>query len=207
MRKVLIVEDDASVAGMVRELLLTEGYLSVHAADTDSAWATLIAEDPDAAILDLWLYGRDSGWELLDRIRGNEHFQTLPVVILTGVTGSDTVEKAHAQGAEYLNKPFTPAALIDRLRRVMRAAGRAPALRTYEVVLLTPKFRVEGSLHVTEELTRFSDAWEALVGDSRIYLPLTDATIKTLDGSETFAVRDILEVRKSDVTAVFLSDA
>ena len=206
MRKILIVEDDASVAGMVRELLLEEGFLSVHASDSDSGWATLIAEDPDAAILDLWLYGRDSGWELLDRIRGNEHFQTLPVVILSGVTGSEVVDRAAAQGAEFLNKPFTPAALIDRLRRALRAAGRVPELRSHAVVMLTPQFRIEGMLHVNEELGRFSDAWEALVRDPRGYVPVTGASIRSHDGSKIFAERDLVELRKKDVTAVFLQE-
>ena len=109
MRKILIVDDDPGVAGLVKELLLQEGFLAVHAADTDSGWASLLTEDPDAAILDLWLYGREAGWELLDRIRSNEHFQDLPVVILTGVTGDDVALKAKERGAEYLIKPFTRA--------------------------------------------------------------------------------------------------
>ena len=69
MRKVLIVEDDPNVATLVRELLHEEGFLAVHSPDVDSGWASLIAEDPDAAIIDLWLYGREAGWELLQRIR------------------------------------------------------------------------------------------------------------------------------------------
>ena len=203
MRKILIVDDDPAVAGLVKELLLEEGFISVYAGDSDSGWAALLSEDPDAAILDLWLYGRESGWELLDRIRANEHFETLPVVILTGVTGDEVVKRAHERGAEYLTKPFTGPALIDRLRRAMRAAGRSPGTRTHAVVLLTPAFRIEGTIHIAEELDRFSDAWEALVRDARAYFPLTDATIRTLDGAQVVAEHTLIEVRKSEVTAVF----
>lgn len=207
MRKVLIVDDDPAVAGLVKELLQEEGFLGVHAGDADSGWASLLTEDPDAAILDLWLYGRESGWELLDRIRANEHFESLPVVILTGVSGPEVAARAKEKGAEYLNKPFSGPALMDRLRRAMRATGRAPMTRGHDVVLLTPVFRIEGTIHVSDELDRFSDAWEALVRDPRAYFPLTSATIKGLESDLTIARQDLLEVRKDDVTAVFPSEA
>jgi len=202
MRKVLIVEDDPSVANLVRELLAEEGFIGVHCQDADSGWASLIAEDPDAAILDLWLYGRESGWDLLERIRSNEHFANLPAVVLTGVTGKDVMDKAAALGAEYLSKPFTPAALIDRLRRALRSAGRSPGVRSHACVLLTSVFWIEGTLHVSEELGRFSDAWEALVRDPRGYVPVTDASVKTLDGKNILAQSDLIEVRKDQVTVV-----
>ncbi len=202
MRKVLVCEDDANVAALVTELLLEEGFIGIQASDVDSAWASLISEDPDAAIVDLWLYGRESGWELLDRIRANEHFGSLPVVILTGVTGQEVVDKAAAKGAEYLSKPFTPAGLMDRLRRAMRAAGRSPGVRSHTATLLTSTFWIEGNLHVSEELERFTDAWEALVRDPRGYVPVTDATVKTLDGRSILATSDVIEVRKDEVAIV-----
>ena len=202
MRKVLVCEDDINVANLVTELLLEEGFIGIHASDVDSAWASLIAEDPDAAILDLWLYGRESGWDLLDRIRANEHFGSLPVVILTGVTGQEVTDKAAAKNAEYLSKPFTPAALMDRLRRAMRAGGRSPGVRAHTATLLTATFWIEGDLHVSEELDRFTDAWEALVRDPRGYVPMTDATVKTLDGRSILATSDLIEVRKDDVAIV-----
>ena len=203
MRKVLIVEDDANVAALVGELLLEEGFISAHASDIDSGWAALLTEDPDAAILDLWLYGREAGWELLERIRQNEHFHDLPVVILTGVTGDEVMKRAEEGGAQYLTKPFTPAALIDRLRRAMRAAGRSPNVRAYVCTMLTSTgFFIEGEIHVSEELERFTDAWEALVRDPRTYVPVTEATVKTLDGRSVLATADVIEVQKSEVTIV-----
>lgn len=202
MRKVLVCEDDNNVAALVTELLLEEGFIGIHASDVDSAWTSLLSEDPDAAILDLWLYGRESGWELLDRIRTNEHFGNLPIVILTGVTGPEVVNRALSKGAEYLSKPFTPAALMDRLRRAMRAAGRSPGVRSHTATLLTATFWIEGNLHVSEELERFTDAWEALIRDPRGYVPVTDATVKTLDGRSILATSDVIEVRKDQVSIV-----
>ena len=203
MRKVLVVDDDPGVAGLVKELLIQEGFLAIHASDVDSGWANLLTEDPDALIVDLWLYGREAGWDLVDRIRANEHFQSLPVVVLTGVTGDEVVLKAKEREAEYLSKPFTAPALVDRLRRAMRASGRASGTRSHDVELLTSDFRIEGTIHVDEELQRFSDAWEALVRDPRAYFPLTDATIKGLESDLVITQRPLVEIRKSDVTAVY----
>jgi DNA-binding response OmpR family regulator len=207
MRKVLIVDDDPTIAALVRELLTEEGFLSVVASDIDSAWAMLLAEDPDAAIVDLWLYGHEVGWELVSRIRFNEHFQTLPVVILTGSATREVAEKAKTLGAECVAKPFTPAALMDRLRKAVSSSGRGPGTIGHPVVLLTRGFRIEGTVHVSDELSRFSDAWEAVVRDPRAYLPLTGATIRSLEGGETIAQHDLIEIRKGDITAVFSNEA
>ena len=121
------------------------------------------------------------------------------------MTGDDVVKRAQEHGAEYLSKPFTAPALMDRLRRAMRASGRSPGVRSHDVVILTPVFRIEGTIHIAEELARFSDAWEALVRDPRAYFPLTGATIRSLEGGQPIAEHDLIEVRKSDVTAVFPS--
>jgi len=207
MRKILIVEDDPSVATLVRELLLEEGLIGVHSPDIDSGWASLMAEDPDAAILDLWLYGRDAGWELLQRIRTNEHFRDLPVVVLTGSTEKDVIDKVTSLGAEYLAKPFTPPALIDRLRRAMRTAGRSPGVRGSACVILTPAFRIEGTVHLSEELLRFSDAWEALVRDVRDYIPVTEATVKSIDGGSVLASADLIQVRKDQISVIVPSES
>lgn len=202
MRKVLIVEDDPAVATLVAELLKQEGFVCVVGRDAEWGWASLAAENPDAAILDIWLHGEEAGWNLLERIRNHDQYHGLPVVVLTGVTPKEAIDRAAELGAEVVPKPFTSAVLIDRLRRVMRRAGRAPGVRSFEVVLLTPVFWIEGTIHVPEELTRFSDAWEALVHDSRTYVPVTDALVRNLEGKNIFARSDLIEIRKDQVTIV-----
>jgi DNA-binding response OmpR family regulator len=198
----MVVEDDPNVVTLLRQVLADQGMITVHAPDPESGWSTLMAEDPDAAILDVWLYGKEAGWDLLNRIRASE-FSDLPVVILTGDNGPNTVERARAASAEYLQKPFTPAALVDRLRRAIRTAGRSPGVRSLPVLILTPSFRIEANLHVPEELPRFSDAWEALVGDTRAYVPVTKARVQTHDGMRDIADSDLLEIRKAEITAIF----
>lgn len=202
MLKVLFVADDKTVASMVAEILLEEGFICTHAADVETGWAAMLSEDPHALLLDVWLHGHQAGWELLERVRGIEHFQSLPVVVLTQFPSKELVDRARSHGAEFLAKPFTPQALLDRLRKAIRQEGHALRLRQHRVILLTPEYRIEGDLHLTVELDRFSDAWEALIRDARAYVPVTNARVTKLEGTITLPEADFLEVRKADVTAV-----
>ena len=202
MRKILIVEDDPTVAELVSNLLKEEGYVTVVGRDAEWGWASLLAEEPDAAIVDIWLEGEEAGWELLERMRHHDHFQSLPVVVLTGVTPKEAIDRAAELGSEVVSKPFTSAVLIDRLRRAMRRAGKAPGVRSFTVVLLTPVFWIEGTIHVPDELTRFSDAWEALVHDTRTFVPVTEALVRNLEGKNIFARSDLIQIRKDQVVVV-----
>lgn len=199
MLKVLVVEDDSNVASLIRMYLEEEGYVPISAADVESAWGLLLTEDPDAAILDVWLFGHEAGWELLDRIRKNEHFTDLPALVLTGASGEEVVERAASYGAEYLGKPFSSAALIDRLRRAIRSAGRSPHTRPVPVALIMAGYRVEGAIHIQTDLPRFSDAWEAVIRDTREFLPVSGAKITTFDGTEVLAETPLVEVRKVEI--------
>ncbi|MCA1834144.1 MAG: response regulator [Actinomycetota bacterium] len=203
MLKVLVVEDDASVASLVRNLLDSEGYGVVITTDVESAWGTAITEDPDAALIDLYLFGREAGWDVIERLRANEHFRELPIVVMTGVSGQDTIDRARALGCEYVNKPFSPATLLDRLSLVIRRAGRSPGTRSVGVVMLLTSYRIEGSVHLETDLARFSDGWEAVIHDSREFIPVTDAKVKSPDGKQTLVSSALIEVRKADVHAVF----
>ncbi|HJT38233.1 MAG TPA: response regulator [Actinomycetota bacterium] len=126
MLKVLIVEDDRNVAALVRHLLEQEGFVSSFSVDIEGAWGSLGGEPPDAAIIDLGLLGGESGWDLIERIRKDERYATLPVVILTASPPEDVLDRARSLNCEYLGKPFSAPALLDRLQLAVRAAGRAP---------------------------------------------------------------------------------
>ncbi|TMK81953.1 MAG: response regulator [Actinobacteria bacterium] len=144
MLKVLIVEDDRNVAALVRHLLEEEGFVSSFSVDIEGAWGSLSGEPPDAAIIDLGLLGGESGWDLIERMRKDQKFSNLPVVILTASPPDEVIDRARALNCEYLGKPFSAPALLDRLQLAVRAAGRAPGQRTEHVVLMLGEYRVEG---------------------------------------------------------------
>ena len=115
--------------------------------------------------------------------------------------------RARELHCEYLGKPFSAPALLDRLQLAVRAAGRAPGQRTEQVVLMMGEYRVEGQVHVPVELTRFSDAWEAAIRDPREFLPVTDAKLFSTADGQMLVNAAFIQVRKQDVTAAFTADA
>jgi len=206
MLKVLIVEDDRNVASLVRHLLEEEGFVSTLSVDIAGAWGSLTSEPVDAAIIDLGLLGGESGWDLIEKIRSDEAHSTVPIVILTASPPEDVLDRARSLNCEYLGKPFSAPALLDRLQLAVRAAGRAPGQRSESVVLMLGAYRVEGNVHVPIELTRFSDAWEAVVRDAREFIPVTDAKLFSADG-QMVANAAFLQVRKKDVKAAFTAES
>jgi CheY-like chemotaxis protein len=221
MSRILVVEDDQSVAAVIRYHLESAGFQSLLCGDVEAAWTSLVSNSPHAAVVDIRLPGAD-GWTLLDRIRGDARFSELPVVVLTGMLEPETVDKARSLGCEYLSKPFSAGALLDKIKRHAVAGDSAAAtplrsvpdpppapdapkrvpLVEMEVVLLLEGYRVEGKVHLPPELARFSEAWEALLKDHRGFLPLTDAKAMDRDGRVMASAR-FMEIAKQGIRAVF----
>jgi CheY-like chemotaxis protein len=123
--KVLIVEDQPSMAAMVRHHVESAGFDVVTASDVDGAWNILLSENPEAAIVDIQLQGAD-GWDLLTKTRVDERTRHLPMVVLTGLHGREVRERVEAFGAEYFTKPFAASQLINRLRQMVHPTDLDP---------------------------------------------------------------------------------
>jgi len=91
----LVVDDDPTVPDMVRQLLEGEPYEIAAAADGEQALAAISRAPPSAILLDL-LMPRMDGFELLERLRAEERFRQIPVVVLT-VKDLSAAERAHLQ--------------------------------------------------------------------------------------------------------------
>lgn len=211
MHKVLIVEDDPSVATVIRHHLQGAGYVGHIAQDVEDAWRVLVGESPTAAIVDIKLPGAD-GWHLVERIRKDGRFSSLPIVVLTGLVEPHVMQQAETHGCSYLSKPFASSTLLHKLdfaiknRPQPNVAPQTSDLRidlvATDVTVLIEGYRVEGRIFLPPEMGRFSDAWEAIVRDQREFLPVTEARLIRTDGS-VVAEPQLFEVRKSQVHAVF----
>lgn len=124
----LVVEDDPPVASMLCYLLEEEGSRGIETRNAEQAWLAVQAEVPSAAVIDLRLPGKD-GWWLLRQIRGEERTHRMPVVLITGFLDDEVAARAAELGCECLGKPFTAAALIDRLVQATVLAAALPAWR------------------------------------------------------------------------------
>jgi uncharacterized protein DUF6812 len=67
------------------------------------------------------------------------------------------------------------------------------------VVLLMDPYLIRGVVHLPPEVARFSDAWESVLSDKRVFIPVTDAEI--VRGTEVVLKTPFIHVRKADVRA------
>jgi CheY-like chemotaxis protein len=120
-RGILLVEDDATIAGMYSMLLATRGYSTRHAQDGVEGIAMVREERPALILLDMMMPRMD-GLQFLEALRGWPKTCDIPVVILSNVGDRHLVEKAIALGAvEYLVKAQTrPQVLIGALPHWLR---------------------------------------------------------------------------------------
>jgi two-component system phosphate regulon response regulator PhoB len=119
---VLVVEDEAHIATMLRYNLEKAGFTVFEVNSGDEALHQIAEYKPDAVLLDWGLPGV-SGYEVCRQIRASSEFRTLPVIMLTA--RGDEVDKVRAldNGADdYVTKPFKVGELIARLKAVMRRA-------------------------------------------------------------------------------------
>jgi two-component system, OmpR family, response regulator len=138
--RLLVVEDDPKMAGLIRRGLLEEG----HAADvarvgTDAVWMAQAVEY-DAIVLDLMLPGLD-GVEVCRRLREDGVWS--PVLMLTARDGvEDRVAGLDAGADDYLPKPFSFAELLARLRALARRGSvERPAILEVADLRLDPATR------------------------------------------------------------------
>lgn len=116
--RILMVEDNESIARLTYRILENAGFFVEHAPDTVQATERLMATPFDAVLSDIMLPGA-SGLELLQTIRAYD--LDLPVVLMTGNPAVETAIEAVEFGAmQYLVKPVDPDALVAALKRAVR---------------------------------------------------------------------------------------
>ncbi len=128
--RVLVVEDDAEIAGLVAYQLAKAGYRVETAADGVEGLFSLRREIPDFVVLDRMLPGA-SGDDVLRAIREEPATKGLPVLMLTAKDDrDDRIEGLELGADDYLSKPFSSRELMLRIEAILRRAqgeGVAPA--------------------------------------------------------------------------------
>ena len=138
--RILVVDDDRAVRESLRRSLQFNGYQVETASDGQQAIDAMVADRPDAMVLDVMMPRLD-GLEVCRRLRGIG--DDLPILVLTARdTVSDRVAGLDAGADDYLPKPFALEELLARLRALLRRAtpeadsGRsAPVLRFADLEL------------------------------------------------------------------------
>ena len=117
---VFVVEDDATLAKLVGEVLATAGFATRLARDKGEINAEFNKPPlPDLMLLDVSLPDAD-GFNILERIRANPRLAKLPVIMMTGKSEVADVAKGLALGADgYVTKPFKISGLIAAVNTVL----------------------------------------------------------------------------------------
>lgn len=142
---ILIVEDDESVAELLKYNLGIEGFRVSCSSSGEEAEIILLKQVPDLVLLD-WTLPGISGIELCRRIRARPDTQALPIILLTARSEEGERVFGLAAGADdYVIKPFSIYELIARIRSLLRRAiptRRPDTLEVGELVLDRTSYRV-----------------------------------------------------------------
>lgn len=121
--RILVVEDEKTIAELVAEALKRRGYRVETVHDGDSGLHAAETSLPDLVILDVMLPGMD-GWEICRRIRENNATKGIPVLMLTARREERDLIAGFDVGADdYMKKPFSVNELAARVRSLLRRGG------------------------------------------------------------------------------------
>src|ERR1700729_1439271 len=127
---VLVVEDEAPLATILRDNLEKQGFRVDEAADGQEALTKIAENQPDLVLLD-WMLPVMSGIEVCRQMRRRATTRDLPVIMVTARTEDQDAVRALNTGADdYITKPFNLEALLARMRALLRRSNAMPVKGT-----------------------------------------------------------------------------
>ena len=122
--KILIVEDEKDIRGLIIYALEAKGYETISADDGEKALKMLKENKPDLVILD-WMLPSVSGLEICRNIRRDENIKNIPIIMLTAkITEDDKILGLDSGADDYVTKPFSTAELASRVKAILRRIER-----------------------------------------------------------------------------------
>jgi DNA-binding response OmpR family regulator len=195
---ILVVDDNAENVEILRARLTFHGYGVVTAADGEAALAAVRADTPDLILLDVMMPKLD-GIEVCRRLKADGSLPFIPVVLVTARSDTkDVVAGLEAGADEYLTKPIDQAALVARVKSMLRikafhetVQAQAARLEAQAVELAgwnrTLEARVSAQLTEIERMSRLK----------RFFSPQLAEVILTAGGEK------LLDSHRREITVVF----
>lgn len=134
LKRILVVEDDASILRGLRDALVHESFQVLTASDGEQGYLLIGRERPDLVILDVMLPKMD-GFELCRRVRSEG--VAIPILILTARGAeADRVKGLDIGADDYLSKPFSLPELMARVRALLRRIPQTDGRSASDVLVL-----------------------------------------------------------------------
>ena len=115
-RRILVVDDQEDNRRILRDLLTASGFEVIEATTGEDGVSLAEARTPDLILMDIQLPGID-GYEATRRIKAKPALGAIPLIVVTSYALSGDDAKAFAAGAnDYVSKPFSPRALLAKVR-------------------------------------------------------------------------------------------
>ncbi|MCI2057048.1 MAG: response regulator transcription factor [Oscillibacter sp.] len=167
--KILVVEDEKSIAHFIASVLNTNGYETMQAPNGSQAQSMISSWCPDLVILDLGLPDMDG----LDILRALRTWSSLPVVVVSARTHEhDKVDALDLGADDYLTKPFGTDELLARVRTAIRhtrtSSGNGEIART--------------GIYTVDDLVIDYNKHQVLVRGENVHLTLSEFRIVALLG-------------------------
>jgi putative two-component system response regulator len=148
--RILVVDDQPSIAGLMSQLLTMRGYDVVTAADAQQAQDEVRRQPPDLILSDVRMPGK-SGYEFCRELKSDPATRLIPFVLITGLTDSaDKLRGIEAGADDFLNKPVLAEELTARVKSLLRVKEFTDELETADSVLCTLGLSVESRDPYTE---------------------------------------------------------
>jgi len=122
-KRILVVEDQEDLRGVLRDLLSGSGYAVVEAADGQDALTKAKSERPDLILMDIQMPVLD-GYEATRQIKADPSLAKTPIIAVSSFAMKGDEEKARAAGCNhYVTKPYSPLQLLRTIRDVLGEQG------------------------------------------------------------------------------------
>lgn len=200
--KIIIIEDEKSIAYFIKTIAEANGYDTITAATGKDAEEMIYSHCPDLVLLDLGLPDMDG----MDLLRGLREWTAMPVIVVSARTDeSDKVAALECGADDYISKPFGTSELIARIKVALRHSNSSNAeiaktnrIEVGGLVIDYARFRVyiDGR---DAELTQSEFRLVALLGKYIGRVLTYDFLIKKLWGPNARSDNQILRVNMANI--------
>jgi len=127
-KRILVVEDQEDLRGVLRDLFTSSFYIVIEAVDGAAGIARAKSDQPDIILMDIQMPIID-GYEATRQIKADPNLTSVPIIAVSSFAMKGDEEKARAAGCdEYVTKPYSPVQLLRMVRSYLGDKAKRPAV-------------------------------------------------------------------------------